>query len=80
VSRERLSSTAAFRLVAFYAGLFTVSAVVLSALIFLGTSRALEDHARRAVRAEAEALLPRFDAGGREGLRAAVADLAWTAP
>jgi signal transduction histidine kinase len=80
VSRERLLSTAAFRLAAVHAGLFTVGAVLLTLLIFLGVSRAFEQQARHDVQDELRTLVLRQAAGGDEALRQLIAELVRRGP
>jgi signal transduction histidine kinase len=80
VSRERLLATAAFRLAAVHAGLFTVGAVLLTLLIFLGVSRAFDQQARRDVQDELRTLVLRRAAGGDDALRRLIGELARRGP
>jgi signal transduction histidine kinase len=75
VRRERLLAAASFRLALAYAGLFTASIAVITAVVFASMSEALDAQARSSVRVEQEMLLQEFDAEGRDGLARAIAGL-----
>ena len=73
--RERLLASASFRLALAYAGLFSASIAVITAVVFISMSETLDAQARNSVRVEQEILLQEFDAEGRAGLAPAIAGL-----
>jgi signal transduction histidine kinase len=75
VRRERLLAAASFRLALAYAGLFTASIAVITAVVFISMSEALDAQARNSVQVEQEILLQEFDAEGGAGLARAIAGL-----
>lgn len=61
---RQLTKTANFRLAAAYAVLFSVSVIVLGAVVFLKTTSAFEEQARSRIESEAGALENAFHEGG----------------
>jgi signal transduction histidine kinase len=72
VSRHRFFGTSTFRLAMLYAGLFSLSVVLLSAFLYWTTSIALERERQETVFAEAQALVERFRLLGPRGLGEAI--------
>lgn len=75
MSPERLLRAASFRFALVYAGLFTVSVAMITAVVFAGMSRALEVQARGSVQAELDELAQRFAAQGSAALVQEIATL-----
>ena len=65
---RQLTRTANFRLAAAYALLFSVSVIVLGALVFVWTKSAFEDQARVRIESEADALENAYHEGGMASL------------